>query len=1113
MTIEELRVVISAKTEKLQEGIRKATSRLDGFRKTSDDTNFAMGGSIKSMQKRLESLNSSFEKTQAKIKETQDKISELGMKQEKIMEGYRDFPAFTGMTKDESLKQIFTADPNIQKIQKEIDKLQATLNPLMSKNKQVNEEITRLGNTIKEAGSKTEHADSKFKGLRDRLDQVKDGFRNTGRSAERSTGKMAGFATMLDRSFRRVIRRIFVYNLIYKAIRGLISYIGGALKTNNDFVRSLNTIKTNLRVAFQPIYDFVLPAIQALMNGLATLTSYIASFTSALFGKTYKQSYDAAKGIETAKKQMDGYGGAAKKAGKEAQGALMGFDEINQLDIQEPDSDGGAGNFEMEMPDLTTIDISIFDKIKERFNELKELFKEGFIIGIGGWNEFGKANQQIRENISGIKASLKGIFNDAEVRASIRDYQNAVAMSLGEIAGSVVSIGQTIAVNFTGGINKYLEQNMGFIKERIISIFDVQAEIVGIIGNLSVAIADIFSVFRGETGQQITADIIGVFANTYLGVADLAGKLGRDILDLVSAPIIENKDKIKDAIENTLKPIATITNSIKNVVTNAFTEIHKVYNSKIHPMFKTLKKGVSNTFGKLLDAYNKHFAPVLDKIANKASEVFEQHLQPLLNEIIALVGDLAECMETFFENVLKPLIDWAITNILPVLAPILEGIGLLVLNVFEVVIDVTRGVVEALRGIVQFLTGVFSTDLDKALEGIGKIFEGLVNIVKTIVNKIKEFFQWLYDILVGHSIIPDMVNGIVGWFEDLFGRSVGVIGNLVKSIVEFFTDLWETITETTTTAWNGIAEFFEGLWEDITIELTKAWNDIEKFLEDLWNELKRTVEIVWSEIKNFIKKAWDDINKKTKNIWNEIKTFLVEAIWNPIKDIAQTVWEGIKEVILTPMQTAQNSITEIWSAIKTFILKKWDEIRQGIVSMKDKLVDAIMEPFHITDKEISDVISNAFNWGKNLIQNLIDGINAMIESLKKTVKNVADTIWSYLGFSSPTKEGPGRYADKWMPNLMNMMADDIEDNIYKIEGSVNMTAEALQGVENPNDSVASAVGSAVLAAMQVSNTQNIGSENQEIIVEIDGTKLARILIPKVDSEAQRMGFKTILQTP
>ena len=74
-----------------------------------------------------------------------------------------------------------------------------------------------------------------------------------------------------------------------------MQYMGSALKTNNEFVRSLNTIKTNLRVAFQPIFEFILAALNALMRAVATVTTYIAAAISALFGKSYKQSFNAAK--------------------------------------------------------------------------------------------------------------------------------------------------------------------------------------------------------------------------------------------------------------------------------------------------------------------------------------------------------------------------------------------------------------------------------------------------------------------------------------------------------------------------------------------------------------------------------------------------------------------------------------------------------------------------------------------------------------------------------------------------------------------------------------------------------------------------------------------------
>ena len=72
--------------------------------------------------------------------------------------------------------------------------------------------------------------------------------------------------------------------------------------------------------------------------------------------------------------------------------------------------------------------------------------------------------------------------------------------------------------------------------------------------------------------------------------------------------------------------------------------------------------------------------------------------------------------------------------------------------------------------------------------------------------------------------------------------------------------------------------------------------------------------------------------------------------------------------------------------------------------------------------------------------------------------------------------------------------------------------EAVVPLENTGfvDAIASAVGSAVLSAIQV--TQSNSSEEREVILSIDGVKLARVMLPKLNSQAQRMGYRTILQT-
>lgn len=74
--------------------------------------------------------------------------------------------------------------------------------------------------------------------------------------------------------------------------------------------------------------------------------------------------------------------------------------------------------------------------------------------------------------------------------------------------------------------------------------------------------------------------------------------------------------------------------------------------------------------------------------------------------------------------------------------------------------------------------------------------------------------------------------------------------------------------------------------------------------------------------------------------------------------------------------------------------------------------------------------------------NLVDGIKSMAGGVKDAVTGVASSIKSFLGFGSPTKEGPGSNADTWAPNLINMLKDGIKAGIPEMEAN-------LQAVLNP----------------------------------------------------------------
>ena len=76
----------------------------------------------------------------------------------------------------------------------------------------------------------------------------------------------------------------------------------------------------------------------------------------------------------------------------------------------------------------------------------------------------------------------------------------------------------------------------------------------------------------------------------------------------------------------------------------------------------------------------------------------------------------------------------------PILAPIIETIGNVFLNVFGAIAETISGVFDVLSGLIDFITGVFTGDWEKAWKGIKEIFAGiwkqLEAVVETIVNSI-----------------------------------------------------------------------------------------------------------------------------------------------------------------------------------------------------------------------------------------------------------------------------------------------------------------------------------------------------------------------------------------
>lgn len=658
----------------------------------------------------------------------------------------------------------------------------------------------------------------------------------------------------------------------------------------------LQSLKATVGQGLINLFTPVLRVINILLGKLATLANAFKSFTELITGKkssgqtgtsgaglvgtdaiadTADQYGNAADNAEKLADATNDTADATKKATKAAKGYLSPLDEINNYSTDKSaDSSskvpGATGGLADQMKDaVQNVDYgklaegeTVLDKMSkplkkiiDRFKQLAKLIAKGFWDGLGDYEPI---LDGIKKDLDSIWKSLKDIFTDSEVAKAANNFFDSFAYAIGQVAGSFARIGLTIAQNIIGGIEKFLKQNTQRIKNYLIDMFNIGSEIAQIGGNLAVAFADVFG---EETAQQITANLIGIFTEIGMVLTETAAKLGRDILNMIAQPFIDNKDILKSAIEGSLGVIETVTSGVLTVVQNLSDAISRLYDEHVKPFFDSIANGLSSIFGTLITGYNTYVLPVFQGLAEQIKGLLEGPLGDAILKIETFLGKLIDSLKLLWESVLVPLINWIIANLLPVVAKIIDVVGTTAIKVLESLIKIIGDVADTLSGIIDFLVGVFTGDWELAWQGIKEIADGAWSFIKDVVSG-----AW--------EIIKTVTKGAL---------------SIIKSIIS--------------TAWNAIKAL-----------TSTIWNAIKKTLSGLWNSLKSTASTVFNAIKTKVVGVWDSVKNKTSRTWENVATFVsnkVEAIKNAItnkfnaaRDAVRSAFEGIVDFIKAPINQA-----------------------------------------------------------------------------------------------------------------------------------------------------------------------------------------------------------------
>jgi phage-related protein len=990
---------------------------------------------IEDIKKQIDELNPKYEEVEARVDKLKNKLEEAKLNPESTTD-------FQKLQSD-----IDLATSKLERLKEEAGSTKSRMNDISmnpasaSGADKVSQDIELAKNKLSRLKGEAEQTENKIKNVGDEFTKV---GAKAGKASNKATSGLDKIGKKIDHIRKRITSLVgaaLVFNVISSGLRKFQQYLSGCLSTNDQFTRSVAQIKTNLQVAFMPIYQAIMPALNALMRGIATATAYIAVFMNKIFGSTYNQSLNAVKNMNKLKKSADG----TAKSVKKAQGTIASFDEVHSLNKDESEDDSGLVSPDIDTSAAESKLDAFLNKIGSKLKELKDIFMLGFWEGLGDTSVF----DSIQKHIKGIGDSLYGIVTDAGVVSAANSFVDKFVYSIGQRAGALVSIGATIVDNIVGGIDKFLKQDSERIKSFIISMFDIWGSIEEIKGNFSVALADIFSVFRGDNAKQITADILSIFSSAAMGAIEIASKLNRDLLNLITKPFIDNKDKIKEALEGTLEVISSVFGTIKEVVQNTMDKANAVYDAHIKPMIDAITNGISELAGSFLDFYNESVQPVLEKLAEKFKTVVENHVQPAIDKFLELFGKVADMITVLWQNVIQPFIQWIISNILPKLLPVFETIGNTVLDVMANISDAIGGVIDVIGGIVDFVTGVFSGDWQLAWDGIKSIFSGFGTAISNLASAI-----W--------SAIKLPFSVAVTFFGGLFDLAWTAIKKAWSAVGAWFKSIWDNITNTFSNAHTWFKEKFSAAWE--LIKGIFSISNISAWFTARWSDIKNVFSTVDTWFKGKFNSAWEFI----KGIFSlsNVSNWFKERYAN-----VTTAFDNTDTWFNGKFGDAWGKIKGVFNEIdvKKWFGDRWSNIQSKFTNGNDSVDTWFGGKFGDAWEKIKGVFSKS--------------------KLTSFFGDSADGVWGIIkGLFTNIGKGAGEAISGAFRSVINDCLKKVEDTINKAIGFINTAIGVMNKVPGVNISTVSPVELPRMAKGGVVNSATIamiGEAGKEAVVPLE----------------------------
>ncbi|AHA74919.1 Phage tail length tape-measure protein [Bacillus thuringiensis YBT-1518] len=189
---------------------------------------------------------------------------------------------------------------------------------------------------------------------------------------------------------------------------------------------------------------------------------------------------------------------------------------------------------------------------------------------------------------------------------------------------------------------------------------------------------------------------------------------------------------------------------------------------------------------------------------------------------------------------------------------------------------------------------------------------------------------------------------------------------------EWFGELWAGIVRACSDGWSATVEYFSEAWSSFIEMMHEFFDPIGQFFSDLWSGIVETVSSWWSNLVTTASELWSQLTQAWQETWNTILTVLdpiisaisvvLEAGWLLIQAGTQIAWALISKYIIDPITEAYNWCKDQLGDLVFWLNSQWETAKSYTFAawnlVKQYVIQPVQELWNTTKQKLSDLA----NW-------------------------------------------------------------------------------------------------------------------------------------------------------